>query len=67
MMIIKITFFNEYNIFGKDASLTYGPQFRNVDMLDKNELINPVIKSGILEMRYTIHTNNICEARDTVP
>ena len=35
--LIIITLFQEDNIFGTDASLTYGPQLTNVDMLLKNE------------------------------
>ena len=32
---IIITLFQEYNVFGTDASLTYGPELTNVDMLLK--------------------------------
>ena len=35
VMIILITLFKEDNIFGRYASLTYGPQLTNIEMLDK--------------------------------
>ena len=35
MIIIIITLFQEENIFGTDASLTYGPPLTDVDMLLK--------------------------------
>ena len=33
IIIIIITLFQEDNIFGRVASLTYGPQLTNVDMI----------------------------------
>ena len=35
LVIIITTLFQEENIFCTDASLTYGPQFTNVEMLLK--------------------------------
>ena len=35
IIIIITILFQEDNIFGTDASLTYGPQLTNVDMLLK--------------------------------
>ena len=33
IIVILITLFQEDNIFGRVASLTYGPQFTNVGMI----------------------------------
>ena len=33
IILIIITLFHEDNIFGRVASLTYGPQFTNVGMI----------------------------------
>ena len=49
MMMIIITLFKEDNIFGRYASLTYGPQLTNIEMLDKTN-----IQSNIYNGMYTL-------------
>ena len=50
VIIIIITLFNEDTIFGRYASLTYGPQLTNIEMLDKMNIQSNIYNDMYLKI-----------------
>ena len=65
-MIIIITLFKEDNIFGRYASLTYGPQLTNIYMLDKMN-IQSNIYNGMYNLKILCARQSACELHNPTP
>ena len=66
MIIIIITLFKEDNIFGRYASLTYGPQLTNIQMLDKMN-IQSYIYNGMYNLKILCVRQSACELHNPTP
>ena len=67
IIIIRIiTTFKDDNIFGRYASLTYGPQLTNIEMLDKMN-IQSNIYNGMYNLKILCARQNACELQNPAP